>query len=63
MNEKEKELISKLSEKVKKLEKIDQRYVLGIVEGMSIVTEHQENSSKEEAEDDRPEEAVDKEAG
>ena len=63
MNEKEKELISELSEKVKKLEKIDQRYVLGIVEGMSIVTEHQENSSKEEEEDGRPEEAVDKEAG
>ena len=63
MNGKEKELISELSETVKKLERIDQRYLLGIAEGMSIVTERQENLPKDEEEDDRPEEAVDKEAG
>ena len=42
MSEKEKEIIKKLSEKVPKLDREKQIYVLGIVEGMAIARAGQE---------------------
>ncbi len=43
MNEKEKSLIAKISEYLHKLSKEDQKYVLGIAEGMAFM---KEDSSK-----------------
>lgn len=39
MSEKEKEIIKKLSEKVPKLDKEKQSYVLGVIEGMALMKE------------------------
>ena len=44
MNEKEKSLIAKISEYLHKLNKEDQKYVLGIAEGMAFM---KEESSKD----------------
>ena len=45
MNENEKEIIKKLSDTVPKLEKDKQSYILGVVEGMAIAKQT-ENESK-----------------
>jgi len=50
MSEKEKELLKKMSDNLSKLDKENQKYVLGIAEGMAIARED-EKSGKEEKEE------------
>lgn len=47
MSEKEKDIIRKLSSTVPKLDKEDQKYVLGVAEGMALIKEREkDNESK-----------------
>lgn len=43
MSEKEKSIISRLSESISKLDKEKQNYILGIAEGMVIIKESRES--------------------
>lgn len=45
MSEKEKSLIRKLSETVHKLDKENQKYILGVAEGMAIAREAPQKNS------------------
>lgn len=47
MSETEKEIITKLSNTVPKLDKDKQQYILGVVEGMAIARENQQTETKE----------------
>lgn len=48
MSEKEKEIITKLSSTVPKLDKEKQNYLLGVAEGMALVREAQRNQETKE---------------
>lgn len=47
MSEKEKDIIRKLSSTVPKLEREDQKYVLGVAEGMVLAKEDKEEKEPE----------------
>lgn len=47
MSEKEKDIIRKLSSTVPKLEREDQKYVLGVAEGMALAKESEEENESE----------------
>lgn len=46
MSEKEKEIMTKLSSAVCKLDKDKQSYVLGVAEGMAIAKEHADSDNQ-----------------
>lgn len=46
MSEKEKEIMQQISDKFPKLDKTDQSYVLGVIEGMALAKGQQEAQEK-----------------